>query len=151
MTRQGDYSFSQFNFTVTWDRIDGTTAEAGFQEASGLGMEIGMAEYRSGNANTKELIKVAGHAKTTEMTFKRGVIGAQDLYEWLNLVRDGHQSQFKTVTITQLNESREKAMRWRLLAARPIKYNAPLFNGKGTEIAIEELVLCAECIEQKAA
>ena len=151
MARPKNYPFSQFNFLVTWDQIDGTTAEAGFQEVSGLGMEIGMAEYRSGNAKTNEPIKVTGLAKTTDTTLKRGVIGAQDLYEWLNLVRDGHQDQLKTVTITLLSESREEAMRWRLLAARPIKYTAPSFNGKGTDLAIEELVLCAERIEQEAA
>jgi phage tail-like protein len=151
MARPKNYPFSQFNFIVTWDQIDGTTAEAGFQEVSGLGMEIGMAEYRSGNAKTNEPIKVTGLAKTTDATLKRGVIGAQDLYEWLNLVRDGHQDQLKTVTITLLSESREEAMRWRLLAARPIKYTAPSFNGKGTDLAIEELVLCAERIEQEAA
>lgn len=151
MARPKNYPFSQFNFLVTWDQIDGTTAEAGFQEVSGLGMEIGMAEYRSGNAKTNEPIKVTGLAKTTDATLKRGVIGAQDLYEWLNLVRDGHQDQLKTVTITLLSESREEAMRWRLLAARPIKYTAPSFNGKGTDLAIEELVLCAERIEQEAA
>ena len=38
MARPKNYPFSQFNFLVTWDQIDGTTAAAGFQEVSGLGM-----------------------------------------------------------------------------------------------------------------
>ncbi len=38
------------------------------------------------------------------------------------------------------------AMRWYLLAARPIKYTAPSFNGKGTDLAVEELVLSIERI-----
>jgi len=100
MARPKNYTFFGFNFLVTWNRTDGTTAEAGFQEVSGLGMEMGMAEYRSGNAKTNESIKVTGLGKTTDTTLKRGVIGAQDLYEWLKLVRDGHQDQLKAVTIT---------------------------------------------------
>ncbi len=150
MARPKNNPYSQFNFLVTWDQIDGKTAEAGFQQVSGLGMEIGMAEHRSGNAKTNEPIKVAGVEKTTHTTLKRGVIGAQDLYEWLNLVRDGHQDQLKTVTITLLSESREETIRWRLLAARPVKWTAPSINGNDTDLVIEELVLYVERIEQES-
>ena len=150
MARSRNLPISQFKFLVTWDQINGTTAEAGFQEVSGLGVEIAMAEYRSGNAKTNEAIKVASVQKTTHTTLRRGVICAQDLHEWLNLVRDGYQDQLKTVTITLLSESREEPIRWRLLAARPVKWTAPLFNDKASDLAIEELVLSAEGIDQEA-
>lgn len=150
MARPKNVPISRFNFRVTWDRIDGTTAEAGFHEVSGLGMEIGLADNRSGNAKTNEPIKVSGVEKTSFTTLKRGVISAQDFQEWLSLVREGNQDQLKTVTITLLSEAREEPTRWRLLAARPVKWTAPSFNGEDTDLAIEELVLCAERIEQEA-
>lgn len=151
MARPKNYPYSQFNFLVEWDNMKGETRDAGFQEVSGLGLEINITEYRAGNAKTNEAIKVTTTAKASDATFKRGVIGAHDLYEWINAVRDGHQDQLKTVKVTLLSENREPVMRWKLLAARPIKYTAPSFNGKGTDLAIEELVLSAERIEQEAA
>ena len=150
MARLNSSPFTQCNFLVTWDRIDGTTAEAGFQEVSGLGVEIAMAEYRPGNAKTNEPVRVAGAQQSIQTTLKRGVASGQDLQEWLSLALDGHQGQLKTGTITQLSESREEPIRWRLFAARPIKCTAPSLNGEDTDVAIEELVLCAERIDQKA-
>ena len=151
MARPKNYPYSQFNFLVEWDNINGDTKDAGFQEVSGMGLEIGISEYRAGNQKTNESIKVTTTAKASDATFKRGVIGAHDLYEWVNSVRDGNQDQLKKVTVTLLSESREPVMRWKLLGARPIKYTAPSFNGKGTDLAIEELVLSIERIEQEAA
>lgn len=39
------------------------------------------------------------------------------------------------------------AMSWKLLKARPTKYTGPGLNGKGTDVAVEEIVLAAERIE----
>lgn len=151
MARPKNYPYSQFNFLVEWDEMDGSTSSAGFQEVSGLGMEITVAEYRSGNSKTNEPIKVTGTAKTPDVTLKRGVIGALDLYGWIHTVRDGNQDQQKTVRITLLSETHEKVLRWILKSARPMKYTGPSFNGKGTDVAVEELVLSAERIEMEAA
>ena len=151
MARPKNYPYSQFNFIVQWDNMQGETVDAGFQEVSGLGLEINVTEYRAGNAKTNEGIKITTTAKASDVTLKRGVIGTHDLYEWVNLVRDGNQDQLKKVTITLLSESREPVMRWQLLGARPIKFTGPSFNGKGTDAAMEEIVLAAERIEQEAA
>lgn len=146
-----NYPYSQFNFMVEWDGLDGQSIRAGFQEVAGLGMEITVAEYRAGNAKTNEPIKITGTVKTPDVTLKRGLIGAMDLYEWLDEVRKGSQEQLKTVTITLLSEDRKQVMKWQLSNARPMKYTGPSLNGKGTDLAIEELVLAAESIKLEAA
>lgn len=147
--------YSQFNFRVSWqpatdnqgDNLDPQSVEAGFQEISGLGMEITVAEYRAGNAKFNEPIKVTGMVKTPDITLKRGVMGRLDLYDWLHAVRNGAQNQLKTVTIELLTEDREGvAQQWKLENARPMKYTGPSLNGKGTDVAVEELVLAAERI-----
>lgn len=148
--------YSQFNFTVSWkeatDNKAGSlaedTAQAGFQEVSGLGMEITVAEYRAGNFLTNEPIKITGTVKTPDVTLKRGVIGSLDLYQWLHEVRNGSQNHLKNVTIKLKAEDRgTTAQEWKLINARPIKYTGPSLTGKGTDLAIEELVLSAERIE----
>ena len=148
MATQRDYPYSQFNFRVSWDGLDEQTVQAGFQEVSGLGMEITVAEYRAGNHFENAPIKVSGTHKVPDITLKRGVLGATDLYQWLDAVRDGSPDQLRTVTIKLMAEDREtQAVQWKLKGARPMKYTGPSFNGKGTDLAVEELVLAAESIE----
>lgn len=148
--------YSQFNFMVSWqpatdnegEPLDENSVQAGFQEVSGLGMEITVAEYRAGNFGTNEPMKITGTVKTPDVTLKRGVIGSLDLYKWLNEVRNGSQNQLKNVTIKLMSENHEDtAQEWKLINSRPMKYTGPSLNGKGTDLAIEELVLSAERIE----
>lgn len=147
MTTQRDRPYSQFNFLV--DLGSGTEGvQAGFQDVSGLGMEITVAEYRSGNKKDNAVDKITTRYKVPDVTLKRGVIGYLDLYEWLNQVRDGSQTALRTVIITLQSEDRTtEAMKWKLTNARPIKYTGPALSGKGTELAIEELVLACERID----
>lgn len=148
MATERNRPYSQLNFRVSWDGLDESSVQAGFQEVTGLGMEITVAEYRAGNAATNEPIKITGMVKTPDVTCKRGVIGSLDLYNWLNAVRNGAQDQLKTVTIKLMSEDRTAvAQEWRLINARPMKYTGPSLNGKGTDLAIEELVLASERIE----
>ena len=52
-----DRPYTQFNFLV--DLGDGKTEgpSAGFQEVSGLGMELTVSEYRTGNSKENSVIK----------------------------------------------------------------------------------------------
>ena len=140
--------YSQFNFTVNLGTGDVDSVQAGFQEVSGLGMEITIAEYRNGNEKDNAPRKITGTYKVPDVTFKRGVIGALDLYEWLDQIRSGAQDALRTVTIQLLSEDRSStAMEWKLTNARPMKYTGPSLNGKGTDVAVEELVLSCERID----
>ncbi len=140
--------YSQFNFTVNLGTGDVESVQAGFQEVSGLGMEITIAEYRNGNEKDNAPRKITGTYKVPDVTLKRGVIGALDLYDWLDQIRTGAQDALRTVTIQLLSEDRSAtAMEWKLTNARPMKYTGPSLNGKGTDVAVEELVLSCERID----
>ncbi|MEX1020448.1 MAG: phage tail protein [Litorilinea sp.] len=138
--------YSAFNYLVALGTgADTSQPRAGFQEVSGLGMEITAQEYRPGNYALNSPMKVMGMHKISDVTLKRGLIAALDLWEWLDAVRTGSQDALRTVTIQLQNEERTNVvMTWVLTNARPIKYTGPAFNGKGTDVGIEELVLAAE-------
>jgi phage tail-like protein len=140
--------YSAFNYLVALGTgADTASPHAGFQEVTGLGVEITAQEYRPGNYALNSPMKITGMHKVTDVTFKRGVIAALDLWEWLNEVRTGSQDSLRNVTIQLQNEEHtEVVMTWRLTNARPIKYTGPSFNGKGTDVGVEELVLAAEDI-----
>lgn len=148
MAESRERPYSQFNFLVDLGTGDTESPQAGFQEVSGLGMEITVAEYRSGNEKDNAPRKITGTYKVPDVTLKRGVIGSLDLYDWLDQIRTGAQDALRTVTIQLQSEDHTiLAQEWKLTNARPIKYTGPSLNGKGTDVAIEELVLACERIE----
>jgi len=136
--------YSQFNFQVLIG-----TAPAGFQEVSGLGLEITVAEYRNGNEPVNSPRKITGMHKVPDVTLKRGVIGEVELlHQWIQAVRNGDQNDRRTVNIQLQDEAHTgPVQQWVLNEARPIKYTGPSLTAKGTDVAIEELVLACERID----
>ncbi|MGO1068743.1 phage tail protein [Lysobacter sp. CA199] len=145
-----DRPYVQFNFLV--DLGDGVTdgPQAGFQELSGIGMEVTVSEYRTGNAKENAVMKITGMNKSTDVTMKRGVIGSLNLYRWLDQIRNGDQNAKRTVTIHLQNEDHTQIVQtWKLLRACIIKHVSGPFNAKGTDVAMEELVLAYERLEME--
>ncbi|MFN6339808.1 MAG: phage tail protein [Cyanobacteriota bacterium] len=142
--------YVQFNFLV--DLGDGNTEgpDAGFQEISGIGMEVTVAEYRAGNSRENSVMKITGMNKASDVTMKRGVIGSLNLYNWLHQIRNGDANALRTVTISLQSEDHSQAvMTWKLLRARIIKCTHGPLNAKGTDVAMEELVLAYERLEME--
>ena len=145
--------YSSFNFQAEIpDGPPGTDFRAGFSEISGLNTEITVAEYRNGNDNVNHVRKIPGVFKSGDVTLKRGVIGASNLYEWISVVRAGNTGAAKrTVVIKLLNEQRtQTVVSWTLRGAMPLKWTGPTLTAKGGgDVAIEELVLSVEAVEQE--
>src|SRR2546421_7028256 len=145
-----DRPYVQFNFLVNLG--DGVTdgPEAGFQEMSNVGMEVTVAEYRNGNEKENAVRKITGLNKSTDVTMKRGIIGSLNLYQWLDQIRNGDQTAFRTVLIHMQNEDHSASVQtWKLLRARIIKHTSGPMNAKGTDVAMEELVVAYERLEME--
>ncbi len=145
-----DRPYVQFNFHVNLGDGVTNTPQAGFQEVSGIGMEVSITEYRPGNYAFNNVIKTAGLNKATDVTMKRGVIGSLDLYKWLDDVRNGATNGLRTVTVELKSEDRTQTVQtWRLINARIMKHTSGPFNAKGTDVAMEELTLSYERLEME--
>ena len=125
MTSYRDRPYVQFNFLVDLGTGDGP--HGGFQEVSGL-------------------TKIKGLNKSTDVTLKRGVITSAALQDWLDQIH-GHQNATRTLTIAQQNEEHKLVATWKLMRARIIKHTSGPFNAKGTDVAMEELVIAYERLE----
>jgi phage tail-like protein len=142
--------YVQFNFLVDLGTGNTNGPEAGFQEVSGIGMEVTVSEYRPGNHKENSVMKITGLNKMTDVTLKRGVIGSLNLYQWLNDIRNGDQRALRTVTIQLQNEDHTAIVAtWKLLRARITKHTSGPFNAKGTDVAMEELVVAYERLEME--
>jgi phage tail-like protein len=140
--------YPQFNFLV--DLGGGTTdgPQAGSQEVSAISTEVAVVEYRNGNSKENSPIKITGLNKATDVTMKRGVIGALELYSWLNDIRNGNQNALRTVTVQLQNEDHSQVVQTcKLLRARIVKLSSGPLNGRGSDVAIEEIVLAYERLE----
>lgn len=145
--------YSVFNYLVDLGDGSETDVAGGFSEVSGLNAEVTVAEYRAGNQMVNYVSKVPAIHKSGDVTLKRGVIGAENLYEWLDQVRAGDVTAKRNVVIKLKSEdptSSESVVRWKLVNAMPIKWTGPTLTAKGgSDVAIEELVLAVEHITQE--
>src|ERR687890_845931 len=115
-----DRPYVQFNFLVDLGTGSTDGPEAGFSECSNIGMEVAVAEYRNGNEKENSVRKVTGLNKATDVTLKR-VVGSDNLYAWLNDIRNGNANALRTVTIQLISEDHSGAVQtWKLLRARII-------------------------------
>ncbi len=143
-----DRPYAQFNFLV--DLGTGATdgPQAGFQECSGIGLSVDVIEYRNGNDKENNVRKLTGLAHVDNVTLRRGVIGSLDLYEWLDAVRNGDQTAYRTVTIQLMSEDHSAAVEtWKLLRARIVRHASGPFHARGGDVAIEEITLAYERLE----
>jgi phage tail-like protein len=140
---------TQFNFLVDIGSGDPNSLAGGFQEVTGLGTEMTVMEYRTGNDPNNSVLKLTGLNKASDVTLKRGVMGSLDLYTWFNDIRLGTPNQLRLVTITLQNSEHQPVVTWKLGNARLIKYVMGALNAKGTDVAVEEFVLAYERLEME--
>jgi phage tail-like protein len=144
--------YSVFNYLVNLGDGSEGEVQGGFSEVSGLNAEVTIAEYRNGNAPVNYVTKVPAIHKAGDVTLKRGVIGAENIYNWLDQIRAGDVQAKRNVEVKLKSEdptSQSAVVTWKLINAVPIKWTGPTLTAKGgSDVAIEELVLAVEHIEQ---
>jgi phage tail-like protein len=143
-----DRPYAQFNFLV--DLGNGVTdgVEAGFQECSPISMSVDVIEYRNGNEKENGSRKLTGLQRVADVTLRRGIIGSLNLYQWLDQIRNGDQGAVRNVLIHLQNEDHTAiVMTWKLIRARIIRHTSGPLNGKGTDVAMEEITLSYERLE----
>lgn len=137
--------YGAFNFVVNFD---GGEEFGGFSDVSGIGTEVTVAEYRSGNDKENHVRKVAGVHKVSDVTLKRGIVNFDSLWSWLDETRTAGPAAQKTVAVTLLDEAHNPVRTWLLRGCIPMKYTGPTLAGKGGgDVAMEEIVLAAEGFE----
>lgn len=135
--------YLEFNFLV-----DFGGPQAGFQEVGPIATSVDVIEYRNGNDPENSVRKLTGLNRCADVTLRRGIVGALDLYNWFNQVRNGDPNALRTVTIQLVSEDHTgPVLTWKLLRARPVKYVTGPLNAQGRSVALEEITLAYERLE----
>ena len=131
-----------FNFLVDLGTGEADSIKAGFNEVSFPKLNIDVIEYRSGNDPLPVPRKLPGMTHYSNLVLKRGLIGALDLYEWVQQVKDGSSGAYRTVSVQLLSEDRsDVVMVWIFTQAFPVQYEISNLQAGETNLVIETLEL----------
>lgn len=145
-----DRPYAQFNFLVDLGTGQTDGPEAGFHEVAGLESTVDVIEYRNGNDKTNSPLKLTGLNRVGNVTLRRGLMGALNLYRWFDDIRNGSPNALRTVTIgLQSEDHSATVLTWKLLRARIVAHRGGPLNAGGHQVAIEEIVLACERIEME--
>lgn len=144
-----------FRFRITLKRAQGsaeptTFGAGGFQECSGLDIEMEVNEYLEGGRNNA-VVQRAGRAKYSRLVLKRGMLHAPGdkadatIWRWIMDVTDGVRPIRRyDGDVEVLGFDQAVVAHWRFVRGLPAKVMGPQLNAKTGEVAIEELHIAHE-------
>jgi phage tail-like protein len=127
----------------------------GFQECTGLELEMEMQDVQEGGRNTG-VIRRLGRAKATPLVLKRGMFflpSTEDdaaeadtaLWEWMMAALGGQRPipRYDGIIYVKSPDNTVRAT-WVFERGLPAKLRGPELNGRSGEVAIEELTIAHE-------
>lgn len=128
----------KYRFRVT---IPGIPAEVGFQKASGLNLEIGVAEYAEGGYSYTH--KLPGKPKVGEVTLEQGAFSSDTDISSMQLVKDTlTKPDFRsTVIIEHLDRFGNPGRVFKLAEAWASKWEGSDLDATSDDAAIDTLTL----------
>jgi phage tail-like protein len=117
-----------------------------FTECSGIASEHEIVEHKVVDDNGHEIVqKIPGRLKWGDVTLKRGITDAMDIWDWRQTVEDGKMSEARTnCSIVMFDRNYEAVARWDFVNAWPSKVSGPEVKADSNEFGIEEVVLVHE-------
>jgi phage tail-like protein len=121
-----------------------------FRECTGLGSENEVVEYKASGAKGEFIVKkVPGRMKWNNITLKRGITDAMDMWQWRKMVEQGKiDDARKNGSIVMYSMDGKEIARWNFVNAWPSKLTGPSANAGNNEVAIEELEITHEGYER---
>jgi phage tail-like protein len=119
-----------------------------FTEISGVGSENEVIDHKVVDSKGHETIrKIPGRLKWGDITLKRGISSAMDIWEWRRQVEEGKMSDArKNGSIVMLDREYTAVARWNFTNGWPAKVSGPTLKSDSNEYGIEELVIVHEGI-----
>jgi phage tail-like protein len=140
---------------------DEPLCEGAFAEVTGLEASMEAKTIKEGGANYGAHQR-AGQVSFATVVLKRGMTQERDLWNWWGLFSGGGTTDGNTrtngafahrltVRITMLDIDGTPRLKWRLERAMPVKFKAADFNGRASDVGIEEIHLVHEGLFFEAA
>jgi len=121
-----------------------------FRECQGMGSHNEVVEYKASGPGGQYVVhKVPGRMTWNNITLKRGITDATDMWKWRKLVEDGDvEKARKNGSIVMYSQNGTEMARWDFIRAWPSKLTGPTANAGNNEVGIEELEITHEGYER---
>jgi phage tail-like protein len=141
------YPLPVYNYRV---EINGDAVA--FSEVSGLSISHEISTYKesptAGGVPGPRTMTVPGQRNPAKITLKKGIVrGAsiKQLYGWIKTITI-NQVEKKDIFIRLCDEKGDAVISWKVVNAFPTKLDAPTFDAKSNDAAIETMEISAEFI-----
>ena len=138
------YPLPGYNYHVTLGSLS-----LGVAEITGLSVAYEPVTYKHGLSFAMGAKIMPGMRQPVKLTMKRGIVRrGETFYRWL---RDTYanplMSMKQDIVIDLCDETGLPIVRWKVLAAMPIRIDAPTFDARSNEVAIETIELIAQDLQ----
>ena len=142
-----EYPLPVYNY-----RVEIGSDAVAFSEVSGLNIAYESTTFKespvaSGSAGPR-VMYMPSQATMTKLTLKKGVVrqvSIKALYGWIRTVAI-NQIEKKDIFVRLCDEKGDPVISWKVGNAFPIKLDAPSFDAKSNDAAIETLELIADYV-----
>jgi phage tail-like protein len=142
-----DYPLPIYNY-----RVEIGSDAVAFSEVSGLSIGYETSTYKesptAAGAPGPRTIIVPGQRNAAKITLKKGIVrgvSIKQLYGWIQTITI-NQVEKKDIFIRLCDEKGAAVISWKVTNAFPTKLDAPTFDAKSNDAAIESMELSADFI-----
>jgi len=143
---------NQYPLPVYNYRVEIAGEAVAFSEVSGLNVAYETSTYKesptAGGAPGPRVFMIPGQRQTAKITLKKGLVrgvSLKQLYGWIKTVQI-NQVEKKDVFVRLCDENGAAVITWKVVNAFPTKLDAPAFDAKSNDAAIESMELSADFI-----
>ena len=135
-------------FTFGLD-IDGITVGF-FTSCNGIGSSHEVIEHKVVDKTGHELVqKIPGRMTWEDITLKRGITDAMDIWKWRAQVEKGTMKEArKNGSVVMYDRNYEEVARWNFENGWPSKVSGPDLDAGGTDVGVEEVTISHEGLER---
>ena len=144
---RNDYPLPVYNY-----RVEIGSDAVAFSEVSGLSIAYETTTYKesptTGGSPGPRTMQMPAQASAAKITLKKGVVrqvSVKALYEWIKTVQV-NQIDKKDVFVRLCDEKGDPVISWKVGNAFPTKLDAPTFDAKSNDAAIESMELTADYV-----
>jgi phage tail-like protein len=129
-----------FHFLVAFELFPQSPLEFGFQEVSGLNVEMEVEPYKEGGEN-RFVHQLPVRARYEDLVLKRGLLDISGIVLWCLDAINNFVFKPVNILVSLQNENHIPVYSWYIVNAFPKKWTISNFNAQENTIVVESLTL----------
>jgi phage tail-like protein len=129
-----------FHFIVAFELFPQSPLDVGFQEVSGLSVDLETEQYREGGEN-RFVHQLPVRTKYEDLVLKRGLLTASGVILWCQEAINNFIFKPINILVSLQDENHVPLNSWYIVNAFPKKWSVSSFNAQESSVVVESLTL----------